>query len=57
MIVDQRGNPLSIEGRRRMGFMGGDLLIDHETAYSVTPPERSYMLEPRDETLTMKSDK
>ena len=44
MIVDPYGNPVTIAGRRRMGFMGGDLLLDHDTVSNVTPPERAYML-------------
>jgi len=45
-IVDRHGEPFdSVERRRRMGFLGGDLIADHDTASSVTPPERTYMIE------------
>jgi hypothetical protein len=50
-VVDARGKPFdTIERRRRMGFMGGDLIIDHDTASSVTPPERTYTVEPTSES-------
>ena len=42
-IVDAHGEPFpTVEVRRRMGFMGGDLIEEHDTASSVTPPERTY---------------
>ncbi len=45
MILDKYGKPVPLEyRRRRMGFLGGDLIVDHDTAYSVTPPERTYMV-------------
>ena len=46
-VVDVHGQPFdTVERRRRMGFLGGDLIVDHDTASSVTPSERTYTVEP-----------
>jgi len=45
-VLGPDGRPFdTVERRRRMGFLGGDLIADHETVSAVTPPERTYSIE------------
>lgn len=39
-IVDRYGVPLPTVGlRRRIGFLGGDLIAEQDTCTNVTPPD------------------